>query len=100
MLHVCADVCVILNFLFACGLFRVAALTLLIVLISDFCTYIELLRGLHKQMQLENSASSSNDKKTTAHVQSIVAMPSLATLTSREPQHVNMDIDKKTVGYR
>ncbi|XP_027877513.1 regulator of G-protein signaling 13-like isoform X2 [Xiphophorus couchianus] len=47
-------------------------------------------------MQLENSESSL--PKETAHVPKAVAMPSLATLTP--PQHLNMDIDKKAVGYR
>ncbi|XP_032422467.1 regulator of G-protein signaling 13-like isoform X1 [Xiphophorus hellerii] len=46
-------------------------------------------------MQLENSESSL--PKETAHVPRAVAMPSLATLTP--PQHLNMDIDKKAVGY-
>ncbi|PWA17447.1 hypothetical protein CCH79_00011348 [Gambusia affinis] len=51
--------------------------------------------GSAKQMQLENSESSL--AKETAHAPSAVAMPSLATLTP--PQHLNMDIDKKAVGY-
>lgn len=65
MLHICSNICVIHDFLFDLWLVQTADVTLLTQLISDlFSTYIVLLRGLTRQMQLITSKSSPTSNHT------------------------------------